>query len=93
MLSYLALCARRGVNVLGYEDNPSGTMITRTDGSGVFESVTLSPRVTISEKSDHQLAALLHDDAHEQCFIAASCAVPILHHPTIITARAAEATP
>jgi organic hydroperoxide reductase OsmC/OhrA len=90
MLAYLALCARRGVNVLAYEDRASGTLVTKTDGSGVFESVTLSPRVTISETSDHRLAALLHDDAHDQCFIAASCAVPILHQPTIATAHAAE---
>ena len=46
LLSYLALCARNGVKVVGYEDDAVGTMSIRPDGSGKFEEVTLRPVVT-----------------------------------------------
>ena len=89
MLAYLALCARRGVNVLAYEDNARGTLSTRADGSGRFESVELAPVVTIASTSDRALAAELHHTAHEQCFIANSCSVPVTHSATILTAHTA----
>lgn len=83
MLAYLALCAREGVNVLAYEDRASGTLVTNPDGGGRFESVMLSPVVTIAPDSDEQQALELHDTAHAQCFIANSCSIPVRHRPTI----------
>lgn len=83
MLAYLALCARQGVRVLEYEDHASGILVTHADGGGQFESVTLSPVVTIAEGSDTDLAARLHDTAHARCFIANSCSVPVRHEATI----------
>jgi organic hydroperoxide reductase OsmC/OhrA len=83
MLAYLALCARQGVRVLEYEDHASGTLVTDADGGGQFESVTLSPVVTIAEGSDADLAARLHDTAHARCFIANSCSIPVRHEATI----------
>src|SRR5947199_1341376 len=82
-LSYLALCARNGVKVVGYEDDAVGTMSIRPDGSGKFEEVTLRPVVTISADSDRNRAMELHDTAHEQCFIASSVAIPVKHIATI----------
>ena len=89
MLAYLALCARRGINVLAYEDEVRGTLGTRADGSGRFEAVVLTPVVTIASTSDRALAAELHRTAHEQCFIANSCSVPVTHSATILTANRA----
>lgn len=83
MLSYLAVCAHQGVRVLEYEDDVSGTLLTHADGSGRFEEVVLRPTVTIAPDSDSELARRLHDTAHEQCFIANSCSVPIRHEPTV----------
>jgi organic hydroperoxide reductase OsmC/OhrA len=83
MLAYLALCARQGVNVIAYEDRAAGIMVTDRDGGGKFESVVLKPVVTIAADSDEQLALTLHHTAHQQCFIANSCSVPIGHEPTI----------
>ena len=91
MLFYLALCARRGIRVLAYQDEVRGRMTVRADGGGRFEEVILHPRVTIEKPDDERLAMQLHDTAHEHCFIANSCAVPIRHQASVVHAsRAAE---
>ena len=82
MLSYLALCAREGVNVIAYEDNARG-ILHLSGGSGVFELVTLRPAVTIEDPSHSSLAMELHDRAAECCFIANSCRVRIEHRPVV----------
>jgi organic hydroperoxide reductase OsmC/OhrA len=82
MLSYLALCARNGIRVIAYEDQASGTLVLDPSSGGRFEEVTLHPRVTIAG-GDRERAAKLHETAHEQCFIANSCRVPIRHEATI----------
>ena len=86
MLSYLALCARKRLVVLAYEDAAHGTMTTTADGGGRFEQVTLRPLVTIAAGQDEALAVRLHEAAHKVCFIANSCSVPIRHEATIRTA-------
>ena len=88
MLSYLALCARNGVRVVAYEDRASGTLELDSSGGGRFREVTLRPEVTI-EGSDMERAAHLHETAHEQCFIASSCSVPIRHEAVIRVREAA----
>jgi len=77
MLSYLALCARRGVNVLSYQDRAHAVLAVRADGSGTFESVALSPVVTIARDSDPATAMALHEAAHAECFVASSLRVSI----------------
>jgi organic hydroperoxide reductase OsmC/OhrA len=86
LLSYLALCARKGVRVLAYEDDARGTMLTQPDGSGRFTEVVLRPRVTIADADKTALALQLHDTAHHECYIANSCSVPVRHEPVIVTA-------
>lgn len=83
MLSYLALCARAGVRVLRYVDDARGRLVVRRDGGGRFEQVTLRPRVEIDSGSDLAHATALHHDAHEQCFIARSCSIPIACEPLV----------
>ena len=83
MLFYLALCARGGVRVLAYEDHAEATMRVDADGGGQFKQVTLRPAVTIEGEEHAALALRLHDRAHELCFIARSCGVPIAHEPTV----------
>ena len=88
LLSYLALCARSKINVVAYEDDASGTMLLKPDGSGAFESVTLRPIVTIAPGGDEKRAFELHETAHDMCFIAASVSIPVLHEPMIRIAGA-----
>jgi organic hydroperoxide reductase OsmC/OhrA len=84
MLSYLALCARAGIEVVAYEDQASGMMAIK-DGRMRFVEVTLAPHVTIAA-GDLGRATALHDEAHAICFIANSVNFPVLHLPTVTPA-------
>lgn len=83
MLSYLALCARKGVNVTGYRDAAAGTMVTDQTGGGRFTEVTLHPSVTIAAGSDEAVAMELHEEAHRLCFIANSVNFPVRHEARV----------
>jgi organic hydroperoxide reductase OsmC/OhrA len=83
MLSYLALCAKYRINVLSYEDRATGVMQEDGKGGGKFVSVTLHPIVTIGNAEQLERATQLHERAHEQCFIANSCSVPIHHEAEV----------
>jgi len=84
-LSYLALCARGGVRVVGYEDEVFGRM-ERVDGVVRFTEVVLSPKVSIAPGSDAEKARALHERAHAVCFIANSVNFPVRHTPQVSAA-------
>ena len=79
MLSYLADCARAGIEVIAYEDQASGLMALK-DGKMRFVEVTLAPRVTIGA-GNVERARDLHAKAHAECFIANSVNFPVRHEP------------
>ncbi len=81
MLSYLHVAVKHGVVVTEYRDDASGLLRLNRDGSGQFESVTLRPRVTVADGSQADLAARLHHDANQVCFIARSVNFPVEHEP------------
>jgi organic hydroperoxide reductase OsmC/OhrA len=83
MLSYLALCAREGIRVVAYEDRAAATMREDGRGGGRFAEVVLHPRVTVADAAQIERARALHERAHELCFIAASCSVPIHHQAEV----------
>ena len=83
MLSYLALCARSRINVLDYRDEATGELVLDARGGGKFEEIVLHPIVTIANAADKDRALQLHEKAHELCFIANSCSVPIHHRAEI----------
>ena len=85
LLSYLALCGLKGVEVVAYEDAAIGVM-EQEDWSGRFTEVTLRPAVTIAKGSDAGLAMALHEEAHGVCFIANSVNFPVRHEPVITVA-------
>lgn len=77
-LSYLALCARKGVRVVAYEDRAIGELGHGAPGKTLhFHEAVLRPHVTIDATSDLALAEKLHERAHEECFIAASVNFPV----------------
>lgn len=90
MLSYLALCARAGVQVTAYTDEPDGRMVLTPDGGGHFEEVTLRPVVEIVDPAHESVAFRLHERAHELCFIASSCNFPIRVEARVELRRAEE---
>lgn len=76
MLTYLDLASRHKLLVLAYEDRATGLMVQEGNG-GRFTEVTLNPSVTLAEGSDEKIAAQLHHDAHNECFIANSVNFPV----------------
>jgi organic hydroperoxide reductase OsmC/OhrA len=84
MLSYLAGCARAGIEVIAYEDQASGIMALK-DGRVRFVEVTLAPKITIGA-GDLERAKDLHAQAHAECFIANSVNFPVLNKPTVTRA-------
>jgi organic hydroperoxide reductase OsmC/OhrA len=88
MLAYLHLCTTAGVTVIGYEDDPVGTMVETADGGGHFTHILLRPRVRLARGADRERAAVLHEDAHHMCFIANSLKPPIECRPELQAAEA-----
>ncbi|HEY9649137.1 MAG TPA: OsmC family protein [Coleofasciculaceae cyanobacterium] len=85
MLSYLALCAHAGIQVIAYSDEAVGKM-TRQDGKVRFTEVMLHPRVAIAVGDDIEKARSLHHNAHDECFIANSVAFPVRNEPIVFYA-------
>lgn len=86
LLSFLHLCSTNGVVVLGYVDEPVGTMSTNRGGGGQFTEVVLRPRVTVAAEDQVAKAEKLHAKANELCFIASSVNFPVHHAPeTVVT--------
>lgn len=83
MLWYLHLCAEARVTVTRYIDYPIGTLVEMEDGSGQFSKVLLRPVVTITSQSDADVAAQIHSQVHQKCFIARSVIFPVPCEPTI----------
>jgi organic hydroperoxide reductase OsmC/OhrA len=82
MLSYLYAASRRGVVVVGYTDDATGTIEQTSDGGGHFTEAVLRPVVTISA-GDPAAALDAHREASQLCFIAASVNFPVRHEPEL----------
>ncbi|MEG9225874.1 OsmC family protein [Aeromicrobium sp. Sec7.5] len=85
LLSYLHSAVKHGIVVVDYADSATGTMEQVGDG-GRFTSVTLHPRITITDPTKTQLAQQIHAEASRNCFIAASVGFPVLHEPVVTVA-------
>ncbi|MGN6183196.1 MAG: OsmC family protein [Thermoanaerobaculia bacterium] len=83
MLSYLAVCAKRGINVISYRDRATGTLQLDARGGGKFSEIVLHPEVVVADTSQIERAIELHDEAHALCFIANSISAPIRHEAKV----------
>jgi organic hydroperoxide reductase OsmC/OhrA len=81
-LSYLALCARAGVEVISYEDDAWGKL-EPIDGKLRFSEVLLRPSVRIAAGASREKALDLHAAAHRECFIANSVNFPVRNDPSV----------
>jgi organic hydroperoxide reductase OsmC/OhrA len=86
MLSYLAVCALQGIEIVSYVDRARGQM-SETSGAGHFVSVTLVPHVVIARAADLERAEAAHAAAHESCFIANSVNFPVTHEAVTTVAE------
>ena len=66
------------MHVVAYADSATGTM-ELSGGGGRFTEVVLHLIVTIADGHDADLATRLHEQAHADCFIAASTNFPVRH--------------
>ena len=74
MLWFLSLAAKNQFIVDSYEDRAEGVMAKNPQGKFAMTQVTLRPRVVFSgtNQPDQARLELLHDQAHDECFIANS---------------------
>jgi organic hydroperoxide reductase OsmC/OhrA len=74
MLTFLAICARRGLVVERYEDDATGWMEPNEQRRLAITHVVLKPSVTFAEgqRPDANTLAHIHEESHEHCFIANS---------------------
>lgn len=83
MMSYFYVCQQNNIDILDYKDVATGTLELKEDSSGGFIEVILNPEITLQDYKQHELALLLHEKAHELCFIANSVNFPIKVIPKI----------
>lgn len=78
LLSYLALCARAGIQVLAYRDECTARMSPEGGPMRIVEA-TLHPVVTVAAGTDVEKAHQLHERANQECFIANSVRFAVRH--------------
>jgi len=74
MLWFLSLAAKQGFRVDEYRDDATGILAVRPDGRRAITEVTLHPHVKFSGETIPNRGQILslHEQAHEECFIANS---------------------
>ncbi|HLK22329.1 MAG TPA: OsmC family protein [Bryobacteraceae bacterium] len=83
MLWVLHLCADAGIVVVEYSDQAEGEMAEHPDGSGEFTSVTLHPKMSITDVARISEAITMHDKAHHVCALARSVNFTVKHQPQV----------
>ncbi|MBS7660457.1 OsmC family protein [Pseudomonas lalucatii] len=85
MLWFLSLAAKQGFRVDRYADHAQGVMAKNAEGRLAMTEVLLRPHVTFGgerQPSSEQLSAL-HEQAHEECFIANSVRSDVRCEPVL----------
>lgn len=84
LLSFLAVAAQDGVDVLDYEDEAEGTMSTSGHPMRI-ERIELSPVIRVSPGTDPEHVTALAHRAHQGCYVANSLTTSITLVPTVVT--------
>ncbi|HEY7719171.1 MAG TPA: OsmC family protein [Pedococcus sp.] len=83
LLSFLAVAARAGVDVVGYEDDATGVMPDDVRPQRLTR-IVLRPRVTVrGEVAEGEVERLLRV-AHEECYVASSLRTEVVLEPTVL---------
>ncbi|MBT0773209.1 OsmC family protein [Kineosporia sp. J2-2] len=85
LLSFLAVAAHRGVDVLSYTDRPTGRMDDEQRPARVAV-VELRPTIGVAPGTDHEKVLRLVDLAHRGCFVANSLSGAVTIDATVVTA-------
>ena len=83
MLTFLAICARRGYVVDHYDDAASGLLDKNAEGRMAITRITLRPKVVFSgdKQPNAEELAKLHERAHPNCFIGSSIRADVAVEP------------
>jgi len=82
MLSFLAIAARSGIEVLAYEDR--ATAVMPEDRRPVWiTAITLRPRIVVAAGTDLSRVRRIVDKGHEECYVANSVRTEITIEPVI----------
>jgi len=83
MLTFLAVCAKRGYVVEEYEDAASGLLDKNAEGKMTITRITLRPKVQFSgsKQPDTVELAKLHERAHANCFIGSTIRAEVVVEP------------
>jgi organic hydroperoxide reductase OsmC/OhrA len=85
LLSFLAVAARAGVDVVAYSDDASGEM--PADARPLrLTRIVLRPRVVVRGEVDEVVVRRLLHEAHEQCYVANSLTTDVVLEPTVAQA-------
>lgn len=74
MLFFLSIAAKHGFIIDSYSDNACGVMEENSDGKLAMTRITLRPNIVFSGivQPTAQELAVMHEHAHDACFIANS---------------------
>lgn len=82
MLTFLAICSRKGIVVDAYEDSARGYLEKNEQGKLVMTRVLLEPKISFAQEppSEQELDEL-HAQSHAECFLANSVrtSIEVLH--------------
>lgn len=83
MLTFLAVCAKRGFVVDSYDDAASGLLAKDAQGKMAITRITLRPKVVFGEGHvpTQEERARLHERAHANCFIGSSIRAEVVVEP------------
>lgn len=87
MLSFLAIAARKRIDVVDYEDRGEGFM-PEDDKPVRITRILLRPRITVKGEVDQEAMKKMIELAHHQCFIANSLKSDIQIQPEIVIQKA-----
>jgi organic hydroperoxide reductase OsmC/OhrA len=86
LLSFLAVAARAGVDVVGYEDDAVGVMPADVSPQRITR-IELRPRITVTAQAGPDpagvVAPLVHQ-AHDECYVANSLTAEVRVDPTVV---------
>lgn len=82
LLSFLALAARAGINVVGYADDADALMPAARERMRITR-ITLRPRIVVAAGTDESSIIELVERAHEDCFIANTLNAEVVLEPTV----------
>jgi len=86
LLSFLALAATEGVDVVSYVDEARGVM---PDPPTRLTRIDLAPEIAVAAGTDPDLVHRLVEQAHQGCYVANSLYTQVVITPTVIEASQA----